>query len=139
MLRRQYIIDRHDANGTATAERARNAVMGVQAAGNQAAAVKIHETGKDAGARGRIEPDSQFAARTRQRSILHPFKRHGWAREFHQRDEPRAAFIDRGAARVGWITRGEEIQEALDAWVERHPRPNYLTGPMPAESPPATF
>jgi hypothetical protein len=36
------------------------------------------------------------------------------------------------------IARRKELQEAIDAWVERHQRPNNFTEPMLAVSPRAT-
>ena len=139
----QSIVHRHHSNAARAAQRAGDGVVSFHAAGDQAAAVEIDESGQHRGLRRRVEPNAQCAVRARQRPILDRFERNGGAGELHQRGESLAALLDRGAARIGRVARGEEIQEALDAWVERHPRAicretrQALTEPTPAGSPPA--
>ncbi len=143
VLGSQSIIHRHHSNAARAAQRAGDAVVSFHAAGDQAAAVEIDESGQHRGLRRRVETNAQCAVRARHGPILDRFERNGGAGKLHQRDESLAALLDRGAARIGRIARGEEIQEALDAWVERHPRAicretrQALTEPTPAGSPPA--
>jgi hypothetical protein len=103
-------------------QRARNRIMRVQRAGDQTAAMKINEPGQHLGVNRRILPHAQGTARPRQGSFLYPVNSDFGSRKFHESRKPRAPLLNRCLSSIARIARRKELQEAIDAWVERHQR-----------------
>ena len=93
VLRRKPVIDRDHAAACPVRERAAERIVGVEAAGNQAAAVEVDQTTAREAVRT-VEPQRNGSMADGDPAILDGDRGHGRLRKLHQLGEAAPALVD---------------------------------------------